>query len=406
MKYDGIVISDIHFGAFDTLQMMEELNKVFIPYLERLKKLDFIIIDGDYFDHKIYLSDKISDYAISFMKKLVDHAKQFHCPIRCVYGTESHEVNQYHIFSIYENDPDLDFKVIYSVEEEELKKDLMVLYLPEEVMLDKKEYYKEYFTKKEKYDYIFGHGVIQEVMTDAVKHTSSNKDSKRKKVPYFTSAELEFMCRGQVYFGHYHVMTNIKNKIFYVGSYSRWKHGEDTEKGFFHISCDTTKRKYSQDFIENTYAKKYHTYNYGYLDPVMVSEKDLIAELEKRDKWTEAQGDDYVKYVFNIPEDHPNPEAIIQVLNERYKFNDRINVKIVNGYVEKKKKANKEKFSELVNEYPLIFDKMVKLEDKIEYYIKKKYEREVPLENIKLYLYGDMEENVSTISDVLKTTKV
>jgi hypothetical protein len=37
----------------------------------------------------------------------------------------------------------------------------------------------------------------------------------------------------------------------------------------------------------------------------------------------------------------------------------------------------------------MIFDKSISLEDKIYYFIKKRDEKEVPVENIKKYLYGE-----------------
>ena len=261
MKYNGIIISDIHFGATDPDILKRELIEVFLYYLENMKKIDFIIINGDYFDHKIYLNEKASDYSIAFMDKLVNISKKHKCPIRLVYGTESHEVNQYTIFSMYKEDKNLDFKVIYTVNEEELLPDLNVLYLPEEHIYSKPEYYKDYFNNKNKYDYVFGHGVIQEVMTHISRNTSK-KESDRKKVPVFSSSELMDICKGQVYFGHYHINTNINDKIFYVGSFSRWVHGEMKEKGFYHITCDTDKEKYTQKFIENYLERKYITYTY------------------------------------------------------------------------------------------------------------------------------------------------
>lgn len=392
MKYNGIIISDIHFGVIDSNQLKKELLEVFIYYLENMKKIDFIIITGDLFDHKIYLNDRTSDYALGFMNKLVDISIKHKCPIRCIYGTESHEVNQYNIFSMYENNTDIDFKVIYTVQEEELLKNLNVLYIPEEFVYSKQDYYKDYFSNKDKYDYIFGHGTIQEVMTEASKSIEkSSKDSSRKKVPVFRSSELVNICKGQVFFGHYHINTNISNKIFYVGSFTRWEHGQDEPKGFYHITYDLDKEKYTQKFIENYLAKKYITYTYGYNDSVMNSEKDLIEELSKRDKLTSLKDGDYIRYIFNIPENHPNPEFIINILNERYKFNDSIKVKVVNGYVEKKKRINKEKLNDVMSEYPMIFDKSAKLEDKIYYFIKKRQNKEVPKDNIKKYLYGDNE---------------
>ena len=112
LKYNGIIISDIHFGATDPSQLKTELANIFIKYLLEMKKIDFIIINGDYFDHKLYLNDKVSDYAISFMNTLVRISQIHSCPIRIVYGTESHEVNQYTVFSDYENNPEIDFKII------------------------------------------------------------------------------------------------------------------------------------------------------------------------------------------------------------------------------------------------------------------------------------------------------
>lgn len=386
MKYHGIIISDIHFGAFAPEVLQNELNEIFFKYLDSTKQIDFIVINGDYFDYKIYLNEKISKYAMSTMERLVNLAKDHHCPIRIVYGTEGHEANQYGIFSFYQDD-NVDFKIIYQVEEEELLPNLHVLYLPEEHVFSKKDYYGEYFNKKEKYDYVFGHGIIQEVMTNASRSTKEKSSTKQLKVPVFTTSELIEMCKGQIYFGHYHIHTNIMDKIFYVGSYSRWKHDEEKPKGFYHVMYDPEKEKYSQTFIENTLARRYITYRYGYDSKVIENENTLMEELNKRDKETELQDGYHVRYVFNIPENHPNPEFIINVLNERYKFNEAIKVNITNGYVEKKRAVNKKKLNDALNEYPMIFDKSAKIEDKVVYFIKKRFDKDLEVDSVKRYLY-------------------
>ena len=59
-----------------------------------------------------------------------------------VYGTESHESDQYGILDIYKMAKDLDFDVIYKVTEETIG-DMNILYLPEEYMEDKSKYYEE-----------------------------------------------------------------------------------------------------------------------------------------------------------------------------------------------------------------------------------------------------------------------
>lgn len=391
MKYNGIIISDIHFGVIDPIIMRKELLETFIYYLDNMKKIDFIVITGDYFDHKLYVNEKTTDCALAFMDRLVMISKKHNCPLRIVYGTESHEVDQYSLFSIYETDPSINFKIIRNVSEEELLKDLHVLYLPEEFVLNKEEYYKEFFEKKNEYDYIFGHGVIQEVMTEATRPASKEKENTRKKVPYFKTIELDKICKGQVYFGHYHVNTNIQDKIFYVGSFTRFQYGEEEPKGFYHVKCDTEKEKYSNTFIENQLAKKYVTYTYSYNSDVMNTEESLMTELTKVDKLIDTFEYDHVRYIFNIPENHPNPEFVINILNERYKYNDNVKVKITNGYIEKKKRIKNESMSEVFDEYPMIFDKCASLEDKVVYYIKKKWNKEITVDKVKRYLYGNNE---------------
>lgn len=392
MKYNGIVISDIHFGASDPELLKNELTNLFLYYLYNMKTISFIIITGDYFDHKIYLNEKTSDYAVAFMDKLVEISKKHKCPIRIIYGTESHEVNQYNIFSMYEMDTTIDFKVIHTVEEEELLKDLKVLYIPEEFIFSKKDYYKNYLDNNKKYNYIFGHGIINEIMVIASHSMQKEKTNDRKKVPVFTARELLESCKGQVYFGHYHINSNIKNKIFYTGSFSRWIFGEEEPKGFYHITYDIEKEKYTQKFIENYLSPKYITYTYGYNSSILESEEILLKELSIRDKQNSLEDNEHIRFIFNIPETHPNPEFIINILNERYRYSNNVKVQVTNGYIEKKKINNKRQINDILNEYSLIFDKSIKIEDKLFYYIKKKNNIEIPIEKIKLYLYRDREQ--------------
>lgn len=389
--YNGIIISDIHFGVIDSSTLKNELKESFFKYLDSLKQIDFIVITGDLFDHKLYVNDITTEYVVGFMNALLSIAKEHCCPVRCIYGTESHESGQYNIFSVYENDTTYNFKVIYTVKDEYLYPDLHVLYLPEEFIYDKKDYYKEYFKKNDSYDYVFGHGIIKEVMTNAVRETKEKIENKRRKVPIFTTSELDSICKGQIYFGHYHIMTNINDKIFYVGSFTRFCHGEEEDKGFFHVTCKPNK-EYKQKFIENFLAKKYVTYNFGYDSKALESEESLLKELNRLDEMKEELGYDYIRYQFNIPENHPNPEFIIRILNERYKNHNNISVKITNGYVEKKKKINKEKLHELVNDFPIIFDKNAPIEDKISFFIEKKLNAKMTKDKVKKYLSKETEK--------------
>ena len=387
MKYKGVVIADVHHGVMDAKKLENELE-LFLKHIKEMNKLDFIIICGDYFDRKLYLNDKSSESSIRVMDRIVSIAKYKEAKIRVIFGTKSHESDQYIIFSKYESDPDIDYKIIYTAQEEELFPNVNVLYLPEEYMIDKKEFYLELMNPLKSYNYIFGHGVIQEVMTMIKKH-STNK-SKRLSVPVFTTADFKECCEGEVYFGHYHINSNIDDSIFYVGSYSRWIFGEEEDKGFYELSYDTIEKKYKHKFIINYLAEKYHTIYYGYNDKVFKSEKTLIDELNKVDDMLENKVFDRIRFMFNIPEDYPNPEFVINLLKERYKFDKNVKLEITNGYIDKKRKLNKEEVKNNLNKYETIFDRSQKIENKVSWFIKLKYDKDISSDITKFYLNDDV----------------
>lgn len=383
----GLLIADLHIKAQDYMQTYKEY-KFLEKYLEN-KTYDFCIILGDFFDRKIYSYEDYIQLSYKYMILLMSHCKK----IRVVYGTRSHENDQYNIFDmatkdIYKLAPSsfsIDYKVIKHVEEEELFPDMNVLYVPEEYVLDKKEYYSSYLGTK-KYDYIFGHGVIQEVMSNAVRHSDkkTNKIKNHKKPPVFTTAELKESCKGQTFFGHYHIHTNIDNKIFYVGSFSRFCFGEEESKGFYEIQTDG--KNYESNFVKNLEARTFITKRYGYKDKIFSSEENLMKEINSIQKRKEVAGIDYLRLVFNIPEDYENSEFMINLLNEKFKFSDDIKIEVVNGYIEKKRQANKEQVKEIFKNYDIIFEKDIPLENKISYFIKEKNEKEIIPENVKKYL--------------------
>ena len=336
------------------------------------------------------MNDKKSLYAYKMLKRICDV-----CPnskIRIVYGTESHECNQYDIMNIINLHDDI--KVIKTVESEEIFDGLNFLYLPEEVMLDKKEYYKNYFIENE-YNYVFGHGIIQEVMTNVVKHMNISKE-KRERVPVFTTKELENICKGEVYFGHYHLNREIDDKIISVGSFSRWQFGEDERKGFYHISYDTDKEKYNREFIENTLAETYVTINFGYNSEVFKSEDNLQRELDKCDNFIKTDAIDHIRFQLNIPIDNDHPEAIMNYVKERYKYNKSVKVNVVNGYIEEKKEQAKKEISEENKKYSFIYDE-TPIENKISYYIVIEKDKNIDPDTIYIYLNCSVEEIISKI---------
>ena len=403
MEYRGLIISDIHVGAFDVEKQYKEYHDIFLDYIRNLikknKTPDFIIITGDFFDYKFYLNDKESTYAYRMLKELSllceDKTK-----IRIVYGTESHECNQYDMLDILHFPGDI--KVIKTVSSEELLPNMNVLYLPEEHMYNKHDHYKDYLYSNNSYDYIFGHGVIREIMKKAAESIESDT-SNRLKVPAFNSGELSDICKGNVFFGHYHIRYNIDDKIFSVGSFSRWEFGQEEEKGFYEVTYNPSKEKYTYKFHENTLAEKFVTVGFGYNSKVFTDNDCMQKELSKVDKMIDDGIIDHIRFEFNIPEDVENPEATINYIKERYKFNDYIKVEITNGYAEKKRQLKKEKVKEDNDKYGFIYDESLPIEEKVHRCISIKYSKDIPIKHIDLYLHNSLDEIYSKYNCTSKT---
>ena len=390
MKYRGYVISDIHVGAMDLNTLYNEYTELFINRIKKDNKLDFVIVCGDFFDHKFYLNDNSAKMSYKMLKDLIEVCKDKDIPLRFVYGTESHECNQYDIMNvmkIYDN-----VKVIKFVSEEELLPDLNILYLPEEHVNNIDEYYSKYLSNYNKYDYVFGHGVIREVMTDLSVHIDNKSDDKRKRTKVFTTKELDKICKGEVYFGHYHINIETDDKFFSIGSFSRWKYGEEGRKGFYEIEYNVDKEKYSHKHIENTLAKDYKTIRIGYNNEVFTNEDKLKESIDGFNNMIKREAYDNIRVIFNIPSDIEQPESTINYIRETLKKSDNIKVEIVNGYIDEKRKLQKEKINETNQLYSFIFDKNLPLEDKTSKFISITYNKEISSIDIKKYLYQPLNE--------------
>ena len=69
-KYKGIVLADVHVGAFNLEKLHNEFLNILIYNINHMDKLDFLIIAGDFFDHKFYLNDKEATMAYIMLKEL------------------------------------------------------------------------------------------------------------------------------------------------------------------------------------------------------------------------------------------------------------------------------------------------------------------------------------------------
>ena len=388
MKIKGLVFADLHIGVMNLTQQYREIENVLFARIKKYKP-DFIISLGDFFDHKASLNDSLSYYSFLVFTKIISICEEIgiNPKIRFVYGTESHEWKQYKIIETAKTN--LDIKVIHYCEEEELFPDFNVLYIPEEHIYSKSEYYEKYLSNAKKYDYIFGHGVIREVMKEAA--LSSDKDeSKRKKVPVFSTGELMYACKGQTYFGHYHINTNMNDEVIYCGSLNRWIFGEEDPKGMYYI--EKKNDEYNNKFIENEYAEIYKTIYFGYDSKIFKDMSLLNNKLSQIEDMIKDGVINKVRFEFNIPPDIDNPEYIIKVINDKYKFNKNVKINIVNGYIDEKRKKDKEELDQWNIENAPLLDPNKSIEEKVSYFISVEYKRDITSEKIKIYLNSPLSE--------------
>lgn len=213
MKSDFIVavISDIHFGAMDCTQLLNELN-LFLEYLIGLERLNLIIIDGDLYDKKLSLNSEHTLAAFHFMTKLTNIAKDKEAKIRIIKGTLSHDNNQLENLMMFSDV--CDFKIFNSLETEVID-DVKILYIPEEYIEDE-DYFEQVYSQDA--DLCFGHGMIKEAAFVGSKQESAIT---LKKAPIFDTDKLLENIKGIVMFGHIHNRMKIKERFYYCGSYSR-----------------------------------------------------------------------------------------------------------------------------------------------------------------------------------------
>lgn len=373
-KIKTLVLADLHLGVLPVRQTYKELEYL-LEYIED-DFFDLIVIAGDFFDKKLYAGEEYIVFANEIIQKMMKHSKY----IRIVHGTSSHDNKQYSIFKHYEAGSNK-FRIIYSVEEEKFEEGFRVLYLPEEYIYDKKEYYKEYFEEKKRYNYVFGHGIIQEAMTNAVR--GKKKTRSHTKPAVFTTAELEDICKGQVYFGHYHIHTNIHDKVFYVGSYSRDKFGEEEPKGFYELEYDG--ENYTNHFVENIKTEQYVTIAYPYSHTIFQKGTDLVEEFDRIKKKKKKTGIEHLRLIFNIPDDYPDAEFLIKLATDTFR-GDGYKVEITNGYIETKKNINHQSFEEVREKLNYVLDTNATIENTISSFAKDQLQKEVSPEKVKEYL--------------------
>ena len=375
-----LLFADIHIGSIkDTNYVYNTLINI-IDKEVIFTKTDAVFILGDYFDRLFKVNEEFVSVAINVMAYLYRACKKNKTKIRIIYGTESHEMNQYKLFNYYLTSKAVDMKLITTCTEEEIFPNVNILYVPEEYISDKHEFYHDYLYAGKKYNYIFGHGVIVEGMPKAVSYTTTMTNEKQ--VPHFKAGELSSISDICI-FGHYHCYTDMGDNVYYLGSLFRDSFGEETPKGYGIIEDN----KFT--FIENDKAYIYKTYEINSDSNAFNSADDIMNEIKKIKEENpnvfNGEQNGKIRIIFHTPE---NVDPSFRENLKSILFNDKLITPLI-----------KEENNEVINdakesvdeEDGFILDGSLPINDKIYQFIIKQYDDPMTLEELTKYIDNPLE---------------
>lgn len=371
-----LLFADIHVGSIKDINYFYNTITDIIEKEVILKKTDAVIILGDYFDRLFKANEEYISLAINIMSYLVRACQRSKTKIRIVYGTESHEMNQYKLFNYHLTSSKLDMKLFTTASEEELFPKVNVLYLPEEYIQDKHSFYKNNLYSGKKYDYIFGHGVIEDGMPTVISF-GTHKNAE-KQVPRFKSGELSKAGKLTV-FGHYHCYTDCGNNVYYLGSLFRNCFGEEAPKGYGIIEDDKFK------FIENDKAYVYKTYEFNPDSPVYNSSDDILTAIknikDENPSLFDNSNTGRIRMIFHAP---AGIDPSFRTNLKDILFNDKIISPIIK---ESNEEIIEDTREEAGDDYEFILDNSMNVTDKIFRFINKRYEEyPITIEELSKYI--------------------
>jgi hypothetical protein len=323
-----------------------------------------VVIAGDLTDHKLSFNSQDSKSCINFIERLVKLSQTKNFSIRVIKGTRNHDLDQLNNFLYLQERSDIDFKIINKVTIETLKEN-KILYLPEEYIEDIDEYYKDYFNQE--YDLCFFHGTFAHV-----EYVSKIIESEKSMLnaPIFSYSTMAEKVRGPIIGGHIHIMQSYKKKVYYTGSFSRWKMSEEKDKGYLIFTYDNTSNDYSVNTVKNTLASKFVTVNLEDLIDIEDLSEKLDESVKAIRSWKDSSNIEHLRIITeNSDEEYLTNFNLIRNYflenNENnIKFSSKNSLSSRTTYIDKQEEENL-----LEEQYSFIFKKNLDLPKRISKYL-------------------------------------
>ena len=170
-----------------------------------------------------------------------------------------------------------------------------------------------------------------------------------------------------------------------MGSYDRWKFGEEEEKGFIYGEYDTEDHSYYIHRVENPLARKYVTLIVT--DGETYSPAHFASLIETIDQMLDEESDMRLKVSYIIS--NSNAEALINFSNfqKQYATNNRVKVDLKDLVKREAKKEKKQKVAVEASKYQYIFDPdKAKIPEIIHKFILDRKSIDVPISTIEKYI--------------------
>lgn len=245
-------LTDIHIGnpKVHLGRITESLHKYAYP---EILTSQLVLLGGDFFDCLLNINSDAGIRALLIVDELIDIALQKKIYLRVLRGTFSHDRYQNRLFVERARAvPDYDgiplIKVIDKVELERFPKyNLDILFCPDDqpqkdmtqVILDTLE-----ANHLDQVDYFCCHGYWDHLLPNNLLNKPNDcLDYKR----------LESKVRCYIFNGHVHT-PSVWNKVVSGGSFERFRHAEEEDKGFYISEFDPKKHTATLKFIRNLEA--------------------------------------------------------------------------------------------------------------------------------------------------------
>lgn len=325
----GVCTADLHFGAFSPQEQYQTLKEQFINPLLMYPRLDFIVVAGDFYDHKLMGNSDALYYASLMMADIVALAQTKSSVVIVLHGTFSHDSDQLKTFYHYMQRSDVDVRIVTKVQFE-IVKGMKVLCIPELYNYPEEEY-QRYLTYSNYYDMALLHGTFE---GSGFKPTNDR---------VFTIDDFK-MCEGLMVGGHIHTSGCFSKYFYYTGSPYRWKFGEEAAKGYLTVMYDMMTHEHYVGFNPIN-CRTYITVD---INEIIGNDPKEVIEYINRLK--EERGMDYLKIKFNIP----ITGADKVVISNYYRNNAYTFVEFLNMVEEER--YQQQKSGEIPNEINFLLD--------------------------------------------------